>query len=430
MNFIVDDLILNISLFLLLRWSDCTNNWREKWAKVRNERNQARDEIKQLRVALESSMKESNGYKREKHELEIQVQQLKKEMEKIHHSLMKHASTHKEPEREISGSPDQFSNDGLKNVNSEDGLVTKARSLSENESNSESKIADEFQQGPSGKDSKNVSMELNDKQFQKLKLSKSEDTEDDSEYLIQKAKMLQLRLEDAQKAIISEKEEKMQLLKSMDKIRHDLEECRSKCEEVRSARQEAVRELLTMQETHRAELRIITNSLQEETNSRESLERRLSELRGELERLQSENASFWSRSERLETEKINLERENKKMKTELMDSQVSGRSPMWNVANGSRNEEIRLLQQELIDKNKEIQELRHSQSKMKKMLSEANIEMGHAVRRAEQYETEVKRLRTRIEELKKELTMAEDELDAASSAIRRLQRNNEELNAR
>jgi coiled-coil domain-containing protein 102A len=78
----------------------------------------------------------------------------------------------------------------------------------------------------------------------------------------------------------------------------------------------------------------------------------LSELRGELERLQSENASFWSRSERLETEKINLERENKKMKTELMDSQVSGRSPMWNVANGSRNEEIRLLQQELIDKNK------------------------------------------------------------------------------
>ena len=61
---------------------------------------------------------------------------------------------------------------------------------------------------------------------------------------------------------------------------------------------------------------------------------------------------YIDRIERLETEKINLERENKKMKTELMDSQVSGRSPMWNVANGSRNEEIRLLQQELIDKNK------------------------------------------------------------------------------
>lgn len=297
-------------------------------------------------------MKESNGIKREKHELEIQVQQLKKEMEKIHHSLMKHASTHKEPEREISGSPDQFSNDGLKNVNSEDGLVTKARSLSENESNSESKLNEEFAQGTSGKDSKNISLEIDDKQLKKLKISKSEDTEDDSEYLIQKTKMLQLRLEDAQKAIISEKEEKIQLMKSMDKMRHDLDECRSKCEELRSARQEAVRELLTIQETHRAELRIITNSLQEETASRESVERRLGELRGELERLQSENASFWSRSERLETEKINLERENKKMKAELVDSQVSGRTPMWNVSNGSRSEEIRQLQQELVDKNK------------------------------------------------------------------------------
>jgi coiled-coil domain-containing protein 102A len=67
---------------------------------------------------------------------------------------------------------------------------------------------------------------------------------------------------------------------------------------------------------------------------------------------------------------------------------------------------------------------------MKKMLSEANVELGHALRRAEQYETEVKRLRTRIEELKKDLTLAEDEIDAASSAIRRLQRNNEDLNAR
>lgn len=46
------------------------------------------------------------------------------------------------------------------------------------------------------------------------------------------------------------------------------------------------------------------------------------------------------------------------------------------------------------------------------------------------YEQEVKRLRLRVEELKKELTFAEDELDSASSAVRRLQRANDELNAR
>lgn len=64
---------------------------------------------------------------------------------------------------------------------------------------------------------------------------------------------------------------------------------------------------------------------------------------------------------------------------------------------------------------------------MKKMLSEANTELGHAVRRAEQYETEVKRLRSRVEELKHELAGAEDELDAACNHVRRLQRTNEEL---
>lgn len=61
------------------------------------------------------------------------------------------------------------------------------------------------------------------------------------------------------------------------------------------------------------------------------------------------------------------------------------------------------------------------------MLAESNTEMGHAVRRAEQYESEVKRLRSRIDELKRELATVEDELDGATTAIRRLQRANEEL---
>ena len=39
-------------------WSDCTANWREKWSKVRNERNKAREECKHLRTKLEKSVKE------------------------------------------------------------------------------------------------------------------------------------------------------------------------------------------------------------------------------------------------------------------------------------------------------------------------------------------------------------------------------------
>lgn len=61
------------------------------------------------------------------------------------------------------------------------------------------------------------------------------------------------------------------------------------------------------------------------------------------------------------------------------------------------------------------------------MLAETNTELGHAVRRAEQYEGEVKRLRSRVEELKRELASAEDELDVACNHVRRLQRTNEEM---
>lgn len=114
-------------------WSDCTANWREKWSKVRNERNKARDEAKQLRTSLEAAVKESNSYKREKNDLELQIAQLKKEMEKIHMLLIKHAGQFKangdEPERdgrENSNCSPDISSDGLKNVNSEDGLVTKS----------------------------------------------------------------------------------------------------------------------------------------------------------------------------------------------------------------------------------------------------------------------------------------------------------------
>ena len=47
-------------------WSDCTSNWREKWSKVRNERNKAREENRQLRAKLDLCIKEINSLKRER----------------------------------------------------------------------------------------------------------------------------------------------------------------------------------------------------------------------------------------------------------------------------------------------------------------------------------------------------------------------------
>lgn len=146
--------------------------------------------------------------------------------------------------------------------------------------------------------------------------------------------------------------EKKHLLKTFDKYRQELDDYKSKCEDLRHARQEAVRELLTMQETHHAELRIVNNSLMEEVNTRETLERRLAEMRVELEKLQNENAIEWEKRERLETDKLNLEREVKKIKAEMMDSQSSRGSFGGMRTSGSSETELRILQQDLIEKNK------------------------------------------------------------------------------
>ena len=72
-------------------WSDCTANWREKWCEVRDERNKAKKEAKVLKSKLEAAIKDMNVYKQESQELEIQNTQLKKEMEKVHIILLKHA---------------------------------------------------------------------------------------------------------------------------------------------------------------------------------------------------------------------------------------------------------------------------------------------------------------------------------------------------
>lgn len=62
--------------------------------------------------------------------------------------------------------------------------------------------------------------------------------------------------------------------KSIEKLTLEIQDVRGRQEEMRSAKQEAVRELLTLQEQHRAEMRIVNNSLQEEIAARENLERR------------------------------------------------------------------------------------------------------------------------------------------------------------
>lgn len=177
---------------------------------VRNERNKARDEAKQLRTSLEAAIKESNSYKREKNELESQINQLKTEMEKIHMLLLKHAGQFNgigngvdEPERDgrdnSNCSPD-VSSDGLKNVNSEDGLVTKMAHRD---------IEEYILQGAVPKhvvDSLRSEEDRRNSAEERRLIQQLSKDEYDEDHMMQQVSMLQLKLDESRKNAQTERE--------------------------------------------------------------------------------------------------------------------------------------------------------------------------------------------------------------------------------
>lgn len=505
-------------------WSDCTANWREKWSKVRNERNSAREESKMLRSKLEMAIKDRNSFKREKLELENQNDRLKRELEKIHLLLLKHddqtllveALAHEDPERDLTvQKPSRLS--GTSPVSSSSLPSPKATSV-----NSRSPTACNGNGGESDS-SRKSNADLHSKMCRELNIEEyvlqgavprhavemyyssgkenaldaeenadsllcprtgleSPDTaatEDckafqshspnavdtlgshhdvgsgsslggeavdergrrgrkgdrnrsvsacssspDREVLIQK---LMSKLEEASKTIQTLNEEKLARRGTIERLEAELLELKVRCEDLWQERQKAVRDLLQLESLQEDEVRHIRAELQDEASSREGMDRRLADLRSELERLQTENAVEWGKRERLETEKLGLERDNKKLKAELKDVQERLAERRAKPTSASADAELRQCQQELADRTKELSTAKHSLNKLKKVLQEKTTELAHAARRAEQYEAEVKRLRGRVEELKRDLAIAEDEVDVASNNIRKLQRTNDEL---
>uniref|UniRef100_A0A3Q4G021 Coiled-coil domain containing 102A n=1 Tax=Neolamprologus brichardi TaxID=32507 RepID=A0A3Q4G021_NEOBR len=231
-------------------WSDCTANWREKWSKVRAERNRARDEVRQLRQRLDTLTKELTGIRRERQELASENETLRQETLRLHGD---HA-------------PERF----------------------------------------------NVFI-------------------------------LQLNL---------------------------------------------------LKEMHQDELGRISEDLEDELGARTSMDKKLAELRAEMERLQVENAAEWGRRERLETEKLGLERDNKKLRAQVEDLEEQLAKQRRQAAS-ALDSDLKVIQTELFERNKELADLRHIHAKLKKQFQEKTAELAHANRRVESHEAEVKKLRLR-----------------------------------
>lgn len=441
-------------------WSDCTANWREKWSKVRNERNAARDEAKALRAKLEIAVKDANTFKHESQELELQNEQLKKEMEKIHMILLKHAGQFDQQIFTILESDPQLRTTfGLdeqlefyNNIEANDALGAQRDMLSCKNSHEavntaggrnilpERDIEEYVLQGAVPKHAVELYKESPNNSLDKItKLVADSNVKKDGlekqspldmyneESVTQKMSTLQMKLEEATKTISVEREENNSLHRTVEKLKAEVKQLREQCEELSESRADARRELSELKERFQFELsdeHIV--DLMDNTSNTESIDHRLTELRTELEKLQTENATEWSKRERLETEKISLERENKLLRLKLYELQEKIESRRLRPVS-TADTDTRQLQHEILIRNMVLLEVKQYQAALKQSLAEKTTELSHAMRRSEQYETEVKRIRARVEELKKELAAAQDEVDTATNSVRKLQRTNEGL---
>ncbi|NXD74745.1 C102A protein, partial [Eolophus roseicapillus] len=235
-----------------------------------------------------------------------------------------------------------------------------------------------------------------------------------------KVTTLRLRLHESQKVLLKEQEDKLALSKSIEKLEGELSQWKIKYEELDKNKQEVLKQLNILKEIHQDELGRISEDLEDELGARSSMDKKLSELRAEMERLQAENAAEWGRRERLETEKLNLERENKKLRAQIEDlEEVLARKRRQTAS--ALDTDLKTIQAELFEKNKELADLKHIHSKLKQY-QEKVAELAHANCCMEQHEGEVKKLRLRVEIKKKQLSQAEDKLDEAHNQTWKLQR--------
>lgn len=355
-------------------WSDCTANWREKWSKVRAERNRAR-----LRGARAAAEQPRGDGPEPEHE----------------HEPVRDVGCERPP----SSQELELMESLLQSRPEEPEGCWGARSL-----------------GPGGPRSSSGRQERS-----RLPWEDAVSTEDDASKLT----ALRLRLDESQKVLLKEREDKLALSRNIEKLEGELSQWKIKYEELNKTKQEMLKQLSILKETHQDELGRMSEDLEDELGARSSMDRKMAELRGEMERLQAENAAEWGRRERLETDRLGLERENKKLRAQVGDLEEALARRRRQSAS-ALDCDLRASQAALFEKNKELADLKHVHGKLKKQMQEKVAELAHANRRVEQHEAEVKKLRLRVEELKKELAQAEDELDEAHNQARKLQRSLDE----
>ncbi|XP_054048283.1 coiled-coil domain-containing protein 102B isoform X4 [Rissa tridactyla] len=255
-------------------WSDCTANWREKWSKVRAERNKAREEARQLRIKLDSVVKELSMLKKINQDLVSEKENLesvtawKTEFTCSEVSCIKKDLS---PLTFLEGQPVKQLRKTNKIPEAEDTM--KDIEVIKDQSNHNKKIIPKFPDSfPNGVPS--VYLEEPKKSLDNT----AKTTEND----LMHVSMLHLHLAEMQKILQKERQMNMFLEKEMEKIENELFVWKWKYEELRQTK---------------------LGSLKQQ------------------ERVQFENASEWGKREIPEAEKQTLEGENRRLELQVKEIQ-------------------------------------------------------------------------------------------------------------
>ncbi|KAL5261940.1 hypothetical protein ACHWQZ_G007595 [Mnemiopsis leidyi] len=231
-------------------------------------------------------------------------------------------------------------------------------------------------------------------------------------------------LEETQRHLHEERNSKIALSQSADLYSKENVALKKKLEEYKRQRAEAMEEVSRIQLESGDKLARLSLEIEGENESKLEADRKIKEMRADIQRLQAENATEWAKRERIETEKSSLERENKNLKLQIQEAEetIARRN-----TNPLASPEYKTLQADIYERNKELEMLKSAHSRVKKQLSEKSGELDHCQKRLDVIEDEVYSLRKRVEELKKELAQREDEVDMRNNQIRKLQRTSDEL---
>ncbi|KAF6302713.1 coiled-coil domain containing 102B [Rhinolophus ferrumequinum] len=396
-------------------WSDCTANWREKWSKVRAERNSAREEGRQLRIKLEMTMKELSALRKKQslpHQKEVSeasvTQDLKRpgfiEMSYAQRDQFQIGSQTCESIRECFVKREFPTKE---NTNSkEEGLILDPLRLNE-----EMKLNLDCPDLFKNSGSENCAMKAGLRP-QALNLPLENEGPEVS--------ALQVQLDEFQKILCKEREMRSSLEKEIERLESAVSLWKQKYEDLKESKPKNVNEFNILHGLHKNAIEEMSGDIKEGTKSQNSKDRLIYELRAELEKLQAENTSEWDKKEILETEKQGLERENRRLKVQVKEmEELLKRKDRLSAS--SQGPDFKTSQIELQEKNKELLDLQHAHHELSRQC-QAKTELTHANNRGDQNEAEVKKLRFRVEELKQRLDQKEDKLDDFLNQIHKLQR--------